>query len=132
MLDTKVSEVETNCKTGKFARVCAKCHGKAHALIDKGIKDWELIKFYIKEFLETNPSTENDAHLRAWHKFMRDKIRVRQLPLPIKVESEKQENEGQRGQEILAEMKRLKERCLRWWKPSKNICETCKQHFFCF
>lgn len=87
LLDTSLEEVKANCKSGRFVRVCARCHGKAHSVIDKGIVDWELIKFYIKEFLETDPPTENDAHLRAWQKFMREKIGVKQLPLPMEVES---------------------------------------------
>lgn len=87
LLDTSLEEVKANCKSGRFVRVCAGCHGKAHSVIDKGIVGWELIKFYIKEFLATDPPIENDAHLRAWQKFMREKIGVKQLPLPMEVES---------------------------------------------
>lgn len=86
LLDTPLEEVEANCKTGRFARVCARCHGKAHALMDKGMVSWDIIQFYIKEFMESDPPIETDAHLRAWHKWMRDNIQDRQLRLPIEVE----------------------------------------------
>jgi hypothetical protein len=83
LLDTPLEEVKANCESGRFVRVCARCHGKSHSLMDKGIVTWEVIKFYIREFLQTEPPFDNYAHLRAWHKYVREKIRVRQLPLPI-------------------------------------------------
>lgn len=85
LLDTPLDEIKKNCKSGRFVRVCAKCHGKAQDLLDKGI-GWDYARFYIKEFMESDPPIETNAHLRAWHKWMRDNIRDRQLRLPIEVE----------------------------------------------
>lgn len=87
LLDTPPEEVKANCRSGRFNRVCARCHGKAHALMDKGIVSWDVIQVYIKEFLQTDPPFKNDAHLRAWHRYVRDRIRVKQIPLPIEIEN---------------------------------------------
>ena len=81
LLDTPLLVVKSNCKNGRFARVCAMCHGKAHSLIEKGITDWNVIQVYIKGFLRTAPPIENDAHLHAWHKYMRDYVKDEQLKL---------------------------------------------------
>ncbi len=83
LLDTSVDEVEENCKRGRFARVCARCHGKAHALKGKGIDTWDDAKSLIGEFNATNPSTEEGKHLREWHGFLKRKFEERQLPLPL-------------------------------------------------
>lgn len=86
LLDTSLEEVKANCKSGSFARVCARCHGKAHALMDKGLDSWGIIQFHIKGFLQTNPPCGNDAHLRAWHKYVKQNTGARQLPLPLEIE----------------------------------------------
>jgi hypothetical protein len=83
LLDTPLEDVKANCKSGRFARVCARCHGKAHSLMGKGIMSWDDIQFYIKEFLHTDPPFENDAHLRAWHRYVRTNTRGHQLSLPM-------------------------------------------------
>jgi hypothetical protein len=51
LLNTPLEEVKENCKAGKFARVCAKCHGKAHSLMKLGIASWKEICQLIKESL---------------------------------------------------------------------------------
>jgi hypothetical protein len=71
LMDSKLKEVEENCKSGRFVRVCEKCHRKSHALIDDGIVDWETVKDNIQTFYDTNPPKEDTAHRRAWQKFRR-------------------------------------------------------------
>jgi len=88
LLDTPVDVVEANCTSGRFVRLCASCHGKAHSLMDKGTASWDEVQFYIREFLDTHPPVANDAHLRAWHKYLRTNTRARQLPLPMEIEDE--------------------------------------------
>lgn len=85
LLDTPLEEVESNCKKGKFVRVCEQCHQKAHALRDDGITDWEEERQVIKDFLNQNPPPpiENNAHLRAWHKHRKIIAEGKQLPLPL-------------------------------------------------
>lgn len=87
LLETPIKEVEDNCKSGRFARVCARCHGKAHSLMDKGIVSWDVVRRHIKEFMDSNPRDESEAHLRDWHKWIRDKIQIIQLELPMELET---------------------------------------------
>lgn len=83
LLETPLEEVEANCKNGRFVRICSHCHGKTHALRDKGVTDWEENKRYLKEFFATDPPKENNAHLRAWQKFRDQKVKARQPSLPL-------------------------------------------------
>lgn len=68
LCSTSLVVVEENCKTGKFVRVCARCHGKSHALMDKGFV-WEEIRVEIKKFLKSLPKYEKQ--LLAWHRWKR-------------------------------------------------------------
>ena len=42
---------------------------------------WRAIKVIIQKFLETKPPFKNNAHLRAWQKYVRDQVRDKQLYL---------------------------------------------------
>jgi hypothetical protein len=83
LIDTPVNEIEANCKSGKFERVCEKCHRKIHSLIGKGIRDWSRIKFILEVFYKTNPPQQQNTHLVAWHKWLRSNHEGKQLVMPL-------------------------------------------------
>jgi len=68
LCSTSLAVVEENCKSGKFVRVCARCHGKSYALMDEGFT-WEEIQVEIKKFLKSLPKYEKQ--LLAWHRWKR-------------------------------------------------------------
>ena len=68
LLSTSLEDVRANCRAERFARVCARCHGKAHALMDKGFA-WEEIRIEIKGFLKTLKRGEKQR--LAWHRWKR-------------------------------------------------------------
>lgn len=68
LLSTSLEDVKINCRTERFARLCPQCHGKAHALMDKGFT-WEEIRVEIKGFLKTLKKGEKQR--TAWHRWKR-------------------------------------------------------------
>ncbi len=88
IVNTPLAEVKANCKSGRFVRVCERCHRKAHSLIDREIVDWDTIQHYIKEFVKANPN----GNRWAWDRFIDVKLNKpvgQQLELPVEVETVK-------------------------------------------
>lgn len=84
LLETPLDEVEENCRSGRFVRVCEKCHRKAHSLMKKGIIGWAEIVSLIKEFLATNPPFIEKKHQQQWRKWRKKRLgRPRQPALAL-------------------------------------------------
>ncbi len=75
LLSIPLKEVETNCREGRFVRVCERCHRKAHSLINKGVFSWTEISSLIKEFLDTNPPMTQKQHTCKWRSWLKRRLK---------------------------------------------------------